>query len=95
MNAPPLDGLDVDHFVKRLLTDCLAEATRNYWLRRAADFENARPRLGEFHGTATRSELRQRWRELSDMADACRARAQVAPLDEIDPDVEAVLSEVA
>jgi len=87
--------LDAEHFTKRLLTDCLDEATRGYWLKRAQRFEEARPRPGDFHGRATRSELRRRWQALTDIANACRARAQVAPLEEIDPDLENVWAEVA
>jgi hypothetical protein len=87
--------LDAEHFTKRLLTDCLDEATRGYWLKRALQFEAARPGPGDFHGQATRADLRRRWQELTDIANACRSRAQVAPLDEIAPDLENVWQEVA
>lgn len=81
----------------RVLTDCLNEATRAYWLRRAEQFEAARPRPGDFHGQSTLEDRRRRWRELTAIANACRARAEVSVLDaaEVHPDVEAVWSEVA
>lgn len=95
MGAPRQVGLDLDHFAMRLLTDAIGEATRAYWLKRAADFENARPRIGDFHGQATPAQLRERWHKLTAVANACRARAQVAPLPGIDPEVERVWGEVA
>ena len=76
----------LDHFVWRLLTDCLAESTRTYWLKRAEDFENAKPRLGESHGNRTPDQLRESWRRCDDIARACRARAEVVPLEEIAPE---------
>lgn len=79
----------------RLLTDCVNEQTRRYWMKRAEDFENAKPRLGEFHGNATREQLRARWIWLDEVARACRARATVAPLEDIAPEAEAVMREAS
>lgn len=88
--------LDAEQFTKRLLTDCLNEATSSYWLRRANQFEEARGRPGDFLGQSTLEDRRRRWRELTAIANACRARAQVSPIDDsIDPEVEAVWQEVA
>lgn len=86
---------DLDHFTKRLLTECLEAATKAFWLRRAQQLEAARPRVGEFHGQASIEDLRARWSELTEQANACRARARVAPLDEIHPDVENVWQEAS
>lgn len=85
----------VDHFVLRLLTECIDDAARKQWLKRAAAFENARPKPDDFHGQATPEELRRRWRELTEIANACRARAKVAPLDEIAPEAEQVWGEAS
>lgn len=86
----------IDHFVKRLLTDCLNEATSRYWLKRAEDFERAKPRPDEFHGNAaTPAKLNEQWRRLDDIARACRARAQVSPLDEIAAEVETIFEEAS
>lgn len=66
------------HHRARVLQDALSEGTAEHWERRAAAFEWARPREGDFHGRATRAELSARWRELTELAAACRARAEVA-----------------
>lgn len=87
---------ELEHTAMRLLTDALNEATRAYWLRRAEAFEAARPHPGDFHGRATRAELSARWQRLTAIAQACRARAAVAPLEDVpDPDVENVWLEGA
>lgn len=93
MNAADLAD-HVDHFRYRVLQDALNEATRSYWLRRAETFEQAKPRLGEFHGQATKAELSARWRSLDEMAKACRNRAALALIqDEYPDDVRAALRE--
>lgn len=88
MSGPRRIGADLDHFAMRLLTDCLNEATQSYWAKRAEVFLKARPRVGDFHGRATREQLRAQWIELTAIADACAARASVSlQQEEIDPDV--------
>lgn len=79
----------LDHFRARVLQDAFAEATADYWLRRAEAYEAARPRLTDHPGgpvdfitgrplappnPASRVE---RWRHASERAAACRARAAV------------------
>lgn len=88
---------DAEHFTKRLLTDCMVEATAAYWLRRAEQIEKARPRPEDHTGSATRAELSAQWQRLTGIARACRARAQVSPIDAqaIDPDIENVWGEAA
>lgn len=88
--------LDLNQFVLRLLQDCITEATGTYWIKRAETFEAARPKLDEFYGRADVTEMRRRWQELTEIANACRARAQLAPIaDEIEEDVAAVWGEVS
>jgi len=70
--------LDVEHFRLRVLQDALSEATRCGWLRRAAAFEKARPKVGEYTGRATPGELAGQDAELAAIATACRNRAAVA-----------------
>jgi hypothetical protein len=53
-------------------------ATARYWLRRAATFEDARPRVDDFHGRATPAKLAARWDRLTEIAQACRNRADIA-----------------
>lgn len=88
MSARTVDVPDLvdylDHFQRRVLADALAEGTRAYWLRRAEQLEAARPQAGDFHGQTTLEQRREQWRRLTAMAKACRARAQVALLSEVE-----------
>ena len=52
-------NIDIDHFRARILQDALTEATAQYWIHRAHQFQQAAPRLDEYHGQATRDELNQ------------------------------------
>jgi hypothetical protein len=87
-------GQTIDHFVYRLLTDCLNEGSRSNWLRHARQFEDARPTPNDYPGDADRDALREQWYRLTEVSQACRARAEVSPLEDIDPDVARVLREV-
>lgn len=82
MSGPLPFRLDVDHFVKRLLIDCLLEQTSEYWLKRADDFEKAKPRLGDFNGGLTAEESREKVEELNQIATACRNAAKLARSEE-------------
>ncbi|HEY9468568.1 MAG TPA: hypothetical protein VIQ76_03025 [Propionibacteriaceae bacterium] len=44
--------IDFDHFRARILQDCLTQATAQYWIHRAYQFQQAAPRPDEFHGNA-------------------------------------------
>lgn len=66
----------VEHFRQRVLQDALAEATRDYWLRRAADFEAALPREGDFVPAGV--DLERRRLEIAAALLACRKRAAVS-----------------
>jgi hypothetical protein len=90
--------LDLEHFAGRVLQDALTEATAQYWIHRAYQFQQAAPRPGEFHGNTSVEQLRQRWRECMDTAQACRRHAQLIMdgiPEEISPEVWAALEEVA
>ena len=84
-----------DRFRAQLVTDLMAEATAGYWNRRAEDLLAARPRQGDFRGRSTDAELRAQWDQLTAIAQACRARAQVSMVEELPEDVVAMLREVA
>lgn len=71
--APDPDFLD--RFRVRVLQDALTEAEAAYWDRRADTFEAARPRPDDFTGQATPQQLARRAARLTDVAQACRARA--------------------
>lgn len=94
-----LDLVDyVDNFRRRVLQDALTEATAAYWRARAATFEDARPRPGDFHGQAGTAELADLDRRCRDSAEACRRHASLmldGPPDHIRADVDHVLREVA
>lgn len=70
----------VEHFRRRVLQDALNEATAAYWHRRAAAFDAARPRPGDFHGRATRAQLAAADTRLAAQAAACRRAAALALL---------------
>jgi hypothetical protein len=59
----------------RILQEIMDDATAAYWDRRAADFEDARPRPGEWPGHATPAERATRDYDLAETARACRNRA--------------------
>lgn len=83
----------VEHFRGRVLLDALADALAATWHRRAAVFEAAAPRPGDFPGRATADELAEAGRRCRATASACRHRAQVALLDD-EPDLFALVREV-
>lgn len=82
-----LDPLDdyLTNFAARVMQDAMSEATSAYWLRRAAQFEAARPRPGEFHGRATPEKLRAQDARLARTAEMCRRRADLTrdPMQEV------------
>lgn len=71
-------GSYLEQFARRVLMDAINEATAGYWLRRAAQFEAARPQPGDHTGHATANDRASRDQRLASIAQACRARAMVA-----------------
>ncbi len=89
-------------FQRRILQDALAHATAEYWLKRAEQYEWARPRPGDFVPThVTRADRQRRWDLLTAKAQACRHRATLATLpsgphqDQDDHDIDTVMNELA
>lgn len=70
----------LDQFAARLVQDAIASAMPATWLRRAAQFEAARPRPGDYVGRATPEQITERDRRLRALAEACRGRATVSDL---------------
>lgn len=68
----------VDHFSRRVVIEACRDADSAQWIRRAETLEAARPRAGDWHGRATREELRARYDRLTEDAQACRNRARVS-----------------
>lgn len=87
-------GEYLDHFQRRVLQDALAEATAAYWLRRAEDFEAAKP-VEPPGGFANPEQAREQWRRCHETAKACRAAAELARFQDFHSDLEAALGEAA
>jgi hypothetical protein len=91
-------SIDLDHFRGRILQDALTEATAQYWVHRAHQFQQAAPRLEEYRGQATREQLRERWYECVATSQACLRHADLLRGDYPEPisdEVWDVLGEVA
>lgn len=67
----------LDHFQRRVIQDAMAQGTAHYWRRRAQALRDARPRPTDFHGESTLEQRRDRWRRLTQIADACDAHARL------------------
>ena len=90
--------IDIDHFRGRILQDAITEATAQHWVHRAHQFQQAAPKLGEYHGQATRDELNQRWLECMATSQACLDHAELIRQESPEPiseEVWDVLREVA
>lgn len=61
-----------------VIADVFRMATYDYWMRRAEEFEGAKPKVGDFHGAASREELSAAWQRCHSVAQACRDRAALA-----------------
>lgn len=85
-------GEYLDHFTRRILQDALAEATAAYWLRRAADFDAAKP-IKPPGGFKNPEQAREQWRRCHEAAEACRHAAELAPFQDFAHDVDLVLAE--
>jgi hypothetical protein len=91
-------SVDIDHFRARILQDALTEATAQYWLRRAGQFEAAAPQPTDYNGHATEEELAKAWVQCQTAAITCRRHAELIMQDRPEPisdEVLAVLGEVA
>lgn len=72
----------VDHFQHRVVQDAITAATATYWRRRAATFDWARPRPGDYLGTAGQERAVELDARLVASRDACLARAAVSIIKE-------------
>ena len=91
-------SIDIEHVRARILQDALTEATAQYRIHRAYQFQQAAPRLDEYHGNATRDELNEAWKRCMDTMQACLSHAGLLRGDYPEPisdEVLAVLEEVA
>lgn len=67
----------LDRFVSDLLTDAMNNASAAHWRQRAQEFEDARPRVGDYPGRATPAQRRARDARLAEIAEACRNHASI------------------
>lgn len=75
-NEAPPPGIDT--FAVAMLAEVMAHGSSLYWQRRARTFLDARPRPDDFLGASTLEDQRARWRRMTERANACMARAEVA-----------------
>lgn len=63
-----------------IVADIFREAESDYWLRRAKQFEWAKPTAAEMLGATPErlAQARENWRRCHETAESCRARAAVA-----------------
>lgn len=72
-----IDDLDdyAQHFAGRVLADAITAANREQLLKRADDFDAAKPRPGDFTGQADPQTLREIWQRCEQKARALRSAA--------------------
>ena len=66
----------MEHFGRRVLLDALNEAPATYWRRRAEALRAARHREGDYLPDDRLEAARAKWRQLTEAAAACDARAR-------------------
>lgn len=70
----------ISQMQRRVIQDALTEATGDYWRRRAAQFQAARPQPTDRPGRPGSGPPEGRDAELSAVAQACLNRAQLADM---------------
>jgi hypothetical protein len=91
-------NIDIDHFRARVLQDALTEATAQYWIHRAQQFEAAAPQPSDYNGQASYEQLLEAWAQCLATAFACRRHAELIMQGRPEPisdEVLAALGEVA
>lgn len=78
---------EFDHRYARVLQDSIASALSHQWLRRAEEFERAKPRPGDFRGRATDEQVAAQTARLTAKAEACRRRADVCELSDVEKSI--------
>ena len=72
-----LAAIDWEAVLRRFLQDTLQAALPDQWDARSEVFEAARPRPGDFNGSATAAELAERDARNAATAQACRDHAAI------------------
>lgn len=73
--ADQADDAHVRQFRIRVLQEAITQSMADFWDRRAATFEAARPRTGDYLGKSTPAQRTELDESLRARAEACRARA--------------------
>lgn len=98
VNSRVTPGADyLEHFARRIIADAVNEASAAYWRRRAAAFERAMARPGDFTGLCSVEQIEANNAKLAETAAACRAHAQVVEMfgqELFSPEITAVLDEL-
>lgn len=68
---------ELNRYRVRWLEQLITEASADYWERRAATFDAARPRPTDYHGRATPADLARQDQRCRDTAAACRSHASL------------------
>jgi hypothetical protein len=71
------DETYLQRFVEAAVLEALQHGSALWWERRAEAFDDAAPRLSDFHGQATPDELRAAVIRCRETAEACRQHAQI------------------
>ncbi len=88
----------VQQFQLRVVQGALTTATAAFWRRRAADFDQARPRDSDYTGNATRDDLAALDQRCAAAARACRHHALLVESgypELISPEVRTALAKAA
>jgi hypothetical protein len=85
---------NLTHLQRRVVLDAFESAHASRLDRTAAEFERSRPIPGEFTGNSSPADLSRRWRELTEIAQALRARAELLRMGVSDPELESLLDEL-
>jgi hypothetical protein len=83
----------IDQVGRRVIREAILSAEAAHFDRRAEMLEWARPKAGDWHGRATREELRERYDRLTEEARACRNRARVSLIGGSWPEIDDVIAE--
>jgi hypothetical protein len=96
VNAATLDATvdNLTHLQRRVVLEAFETAHADRLDRIAEEFERSRPIPGEFTGNASPADLSRRWRELTEIAQALRSRAELLRMGVTDPDLECLLDEL-
>ena len=85
---------NLTHLQRRVVLEAFETANADWLVRRAEEFERARPMPGDFTGNASRADLSRRWCELTEIAKALRAQAALLRMGVCDTELEELLEEV-